>query len=136
MAESAEESETNDIPLEDTLESLKRNAKAVEVHLLESLNQMKRFQRDLRKETKSIEAPLQPKTRMMKWLTDRGLRVESTFHEFFEVFVKEHKEEHRLDLESRSIQLNKAACILFGYKDIQPKVSLYDLLEKVPSLYY
>lgn len=136
MAESADESGTEDISLEDTLESLKRNAKATETHLLESLKQFKQFQKNLAKETNSIEVPLQPKTRMMKWLTDRGLRVESTFQEFFEVFVDEHKEEQRVDLTSRTIQLNSAACVLFGYKDTNPKVHLYDILEKLGSLYY
>lgn len=136
MAESADESGTEDISLEDTLESLKRNAKAAEVHLLESLKQMKVFQRNLAKEAKSIEVPLQPKTRMMKWLTDRGLKVESTFQEFFEAFIEEHKQDHRLDLSSRTIQLNRAACILFGYKDTSPKIPLFEILERLPSLYY
>lgn len=136
MAESADESGTEDISLEDTLESLKRNAKATEIHLLESLKQMKAFQLKVVKESKTMDVPLQPKTRMMKWLTDRGLRVESTFQEFFEVFVDEHKEEQRVDLTSRTIQLNSAACILFGYKDTNPKVHLYDILEKLSSLYY
>ena len=133
MTEPEEETET--ISLEETFKSLKRNAKAVEVHSLESLKQLKAFQKRLAKESNQ-EIPQQPRTRMMKWLTDRGLRVESTFQEFFEALVEEHKQDHRLDLSSRTIQLNTAACILFGYKDTSPKVSLYDLLEKVPSLYY
>ena len=129
------EEETEDISLEETLSSLKRNAKAAEVHSLESLKHLKAFQKRLAKETHQ-EIPQQPRTRMMKWLTDRDLRVESTFQEFFEAFIEEHKQEHRLDLASRTVQLNRAACILFGYKDIQPKVPLFDLLEKVSSLYY
>jgi hypothetical protein len=133
MADSQEEAD--DISLDDTLSSLKRNAKAAEVHYLESLKHFKAFQKRLAKEANE-EVPQQPRTRMMKWLTDRGLKVESTFQEFFEAFVEEHKQEHRLDLASRSITLNSAACILFGYKDIQPKVPLYDLLERVTSLYY
>ena len=133
MAESPEEQD--DISLEDTLSSLKRNATAVEMYYLETLKQLKVFQKRVAKEFYE-EIPQQPKTRMMKWLTDRHLRVESTFQEFFEVFIEEHKKEHRLDLASRSIILNSAACILFGYKDIQPKVPFYDLLEKVSSLYY
>ncbi len=133
MAESQEE--TEDISLEATLSSLKRNAKAAEVHYMESLKNLKAFQKRLAKESNE-EIPQQPRTRMMKWLTDRGLRVESTFQEFFEAFVEEHKKDHRLDLATRTIQLNSAACILFGYKDIQPKVPLYDLLERVSSLYY
>jgi len=136
MAEIAEESGTEDISLEDTLESLKRNAKAAEVHLVESLKQLKVFQRNLAKESKSVELPLQPKTRLMKWLTDRGLKVESSFQEFFEAFVEDHKKDHRLDLSERTIQLNTAACVLFGMKDTNPKVPLYDLLQKTTTLYY
>ena len=136
MAESAEESSSEDISLEDTLESLKRNAKAAETHLLESLKQLKGFQTNLAKESKTIDVPLQPKTRLMKWLTDRGLRVESTFQEFFEAFIDDHKQEHRLDLSARTIQLNTAACILFGMKDTSPSIHLYDALEKIQTLYY
>jgi hypothetical protein len=134
MAESADE--TDDISLEDALSNLKRNASAVEVHFQESLKQLKGFQKRLAKESKSIEVPLQPKTRMMKWLTDRGLKVESTFPEFFEAFVEEHKQDHRLDLSKRTIRLNTPACVLFSMKDTQPVVHLYDILEKVQTLYY
>ncbi len=136
MAESAEESGSEDISLEDTLESLKRNAKAAETHLLESLKQLKGFQKNLAKESKTMDVPLQPKTRLMKWLTDRRLRVESTFQEFFEAFVDEHKQDHRLDLATRTIQLNTPACILFGLKDTQPRLHIYDVLQKVSTLYY
>jgi hypothetical protein len=72
----------------------------------------------------------------MKWLTDHRLPVECTFTDFFEVFVEEHKKEHRLDLSKRSICLNEEACILFGIKAVNPVVSLYDLLERLNVLYY
>lgn len=135
MTESAEESD--DISLEDTLSSLKRNANAVEVHLQESIKQFKQFQKNLASESNAtVELPLQPKTRLMKWLTDKGLKVESTFPEFFEAFLQDHKHDHRLDLSNRTIQLNSAACILFGIKDANPTVHIYDLLLKVPALYY
>lgn len=133
-----QEEEDNDIiSLEDTLETLKRNANAVQTHFQESVKHLKAFQHKLAKESKDItEVPLQPKTRMMKWLTDRGLPVESTFEEFFEAFIEDHTKENRLDLTTRSIRLNTAACILFGYKDINPVVSIYDLLGKLDVLYY
>ncbi len=124
------------ISLEESLTTLKRDAKAVEVHLLESIKQMKGFQKKVAQESKTIEVPLQPKTRLMKWLTDRGLKVESTFQEFFEAFVEEHKKDHRLDVSQRTIQLNTAACILFGMKDTSPSIHLYDVLEKIQNLYY
>ena len=130
------ETEIDTISLEDTLDSLKRNALAVEVHLQESLKRMKGFQKRMTENSKDIsEVPLIPKTRMMKWLTDRGLPVECTFQEFFEVFLEEHKKEHRLDLTERSLKLNSAACVLLAMKDCDPVVSLYALLEKLPLLY-
>jgi hypothetical protein len=125
------------LSLEDTLDSLKRNANAVQVHFQESILHLKTFQKKLLAGSKDIsEVPLQPKTRLMKWLTERGLAVESTFLEFFEVFIAEHKQEHRLDLSGRTLKLNSAACILFGYKDANPVVSIYDLIEKLNVLYY
>ncbi len=132
------EPETEGISLEDTLESLKRNAHATDVYLQESIKRMKLLQKHLAEETEQTpsQMPLQPKTRMMKWLTDRGLAVESSFQEFFEAFIEEHKKEHRLDLSRRSIQLNTAASVLFGYKDTNPWISLYELLGKVSSLYH
>jgi hypothetical protein len=131
------ETESDTISLEETLSSLKRNANAVETHFQESLKHLKAFQQKLAKDSKDItEVPLQPKTRLMKWLTDRGLPVESTFEDFFEAFVQDHTKEHRLDLTTRSLRLNPAACILFGYKDTNPWVPVYDLLEKLNVLYY
>lgn len=130
------ETDIDSISLDDTLKSLKRNASAVEVHLQESLKQLKRFQKRLAEESKDIsQVPLQPKTRMMKWLTERGLPVETTFQEFFDVFLEEHKQEHRLDLSHKTIQLNSAACVLLGMKDCSSTVSLYSFLEKLPILY-
>lgn len=131
------DTENDTISLEDTLDSLKRNANAVQTHFQESLKHLKAFQHKLAKDSKDItEVPLQPKTRMMKWLTDRGLAVESTFEEFFEAFVEDHKKDNRLDITTRSIRLNTAACILFGYKDMNPVVSIYDLIGKLDILYY
>ena len=128
--------ELDDISLEDSLEGLKRDAKAVEVHLLESIKQLKHVQKRVAQESKTIEVPLQPTTRMMKWLTDRSLNVESTFQEFFEAFVEEHTKGHRLDVSARTIQLNTPACILFGMKEPEPVLHLYEILEKVQVLYY
>jgi hypothetical protein len=122
----------DNISLEDTLESLKRNANAVDVHLQEARKKLKAFQQKITEES----APLQPRTRMMKWLTDRHLPVESTFTDFFEVFVEEHKKENRLDISNRTLNLNTEACILFGYKEKELTVHLYDLLEKLNVLYY
>lgn len=135
MEETELESEET-ISLEDTLENLKRNAYASQVLLQESLKHVKQFQKRLVEETSvpPSEKPLQPKTRMMKWLTDRHLAVESSFSDFFEAFIDEHKEEHRLDLSNRSIHLNAKACILLGYSG-EPWISVYDVIEKALNLY-
>lgn len=135
MTDSSEEPDDT-ISLEDSLSALKRDANAVEVHLLESIKQLKIFRKNLAKESKTIDVPLQPKTRIMKWLTDRGLKVESTFQEFFEAFVEDHKKDHRLDVSARTIRLNSSACVLFGLKDTGPVVYVYDILEKAQGLYY
>jgi hypothetical protein len=125
------------ISLEDTLESLKRNANAVDVHLQEARKKLKAFQHKVSEESLSLrETPLQPRTRMMKWLTDRQLPIESSFVDFFEVFVEEHKKESRLDISSRTLYLNTDAVVLFGYKEKEVTVHLYDLLEKLNILYY
>lgn len=137
-----EESTLEDpVSLEDSLDSLKRNALATQVMLQESLKSLKQFQKKLLEETTvpASAKPLQPKTRMMKWLTDRNLDVESSFNDFFEVFLDEHKQEHRLDLSGRSIQLNEKACILLGYSPTHfnhtPWISVYEVLEKALHLY-
>lgn len=133
-----ETQEEDTISLDDTLDSLKRNANASQVLLQETLHKLKHFQKKLHDEANETpsEKPLQPRTRMMKWLTDRGLPVESSFTDFFEVFVEEHKKEHRLDLSRRSIQLNPAACILFGKDSTDQWISLYELFANLPTLYY
>jgi hypothetical protein len=125
--------EPDGLSLEESLASLKRNALATEVHLTESIKSMKRLIKSFKEEP--IEMPLQPRTRLMKWLTDRGLPVESSFQDFFETFLQEHKAEHRLDLSKRSIDLNPAACILFGRSKRHSSITLYEILEAFPTLY-
>jgi hypothetical protein len=132
-----EQTEDETISLEETLSSLKRNAKAVDIYFHESRKKLKEFQHKLLKEKNGIsEATLQPRTRMMKWLTDRGLPEESTFVDFFEMFIEEHKKENRLDISKRTLSLNNDACILFGIKSKENSISLYDLLERINVLYY
>ena len=132
--ESATEQES-EIPLEETLESLKRNAKAVDVYFHESRLKLKAFQKKLAQESHDLaEIPLQPRTRLMKWLTDRGLPVESTFRDFFEAFLEEHGNQHLLDLSERTVHLNTAACTLFGVKQ-NTILSIFDLLKHTQSLY-
>jgi hypothetical protein len=125
------------ISLEDTLQSLKRNAQATEIHFQETLRRFKQFQKRLSEETHQevSQRDLQPRTRMMKWLTERGLPVECSFQEFFERFLEEHKQDHRLDLSRRTIHLNPAACVLFHIKEKKPELHILDLLEKLPLLY-
>jgi len=122
--------------LEDLLESLKRNAKAVDVYFQESRSKLKTVQKKLAQESGNpSELPLQPRTRLMKWLTDRQMPVESSFSEFFEALMEEHGTEDRLDLSTRTILLNESACVLFGRTARHAKVSLYELLGLIPTLY-
>jgi len=130
------EAEEDTSSLEDLLESLKRNAKAVDVYFQESRTKLKVVQKKVKEESGDLsELPLQPRTRLMKWLTDREMPVESSFSEFFEVLMEEHGKEGRLDLSARTISLNSAACILLGKSMKQCRLSVYELLELIPSLY-
>lgn len=132
--EATTESEES-ISLEDTLESLKRNAKAVDVYFHESRKKLKEFQKKYTSESQPFhELPLQPRTRLMKWLTDRDMSVESSFHEFLEAFLEEHANENLLDLSERTIACNSAACILLG----QPQghvLTIFELIALTESLY-
>jgi hypothetical protein len=122
--------------LEDLLGSLKRNAKAVDVYFHESRSKLKSMQKKLAQESGDpTELPLQPRTRLMKWLTDRQLPVESSFSEFFEALMEEHGKEDRLDLSARTVSLNPSACVLFGISARSSTQTLYDLLAVIPSLY-
>ena len=121
--------------LEETLDSLKRNAAAVDLYFKEARTRMKAIQASaMELLASSAEVPLQPRTRLMKWLTDHDLPVDTSFHDFFDLFLLEHKEENRLDLSTRSIRLNKAGAHLFQ-QQVNTPVSLYDLLRSLSLLY-
>lgn len=135
MESATETEQDNGISLEETLESLKRNAKAVDVYFQESRNKLKAFQTKLAEESHTLsEIPLQPRTRLMKWLTDRGLPMNSSFRDFFEAFLEEHGKEDRLDLSNRTVSLNTYAGTLFGVKS-NTVLSVFDVLERTESLY-
>ena len=133
--EDQEATDTEGISLEETLDSLKRNAAAVDVYCKEARTRMKAIHTTAMEAiASSAEVPLQPRTRLMKWLTDHGLPVDTSFHDFFDTFLLEHKQDHRLDLSSRSIRLNKAGAHLFQ-QQVNTTVSLYDLLRSLSLLY-
>lgn len=135
MESATETDQDNGISLELTLESLKRNAKAVDVYLEESRGKLKAFQKKLAEESHDLtEIPLQPRTRLMKWLTERGMPVSSSFRDFFELFLEEHGKETRLDVSTRTVSLNSAACVLFGVKS-NTVLSIFDVLERTEALY-
>ncbi len=130
------EPEDATVSLEEILGSLKRNANAVDVYFHESRSKLKAIHKKLALESGDpSELPLQPRTRLMKWLTDHSLPVDCSFSEFFEALMEEHGAEDRLDLSARTVHLNPAACILFGRSTRASLVSLLDLLEQIPSLY-
>lgn len=127
--------DTEDVSLEETLESLKRNAAAVDTYFKETRTRMKAIRATtMEMLASSAEVPLQPRTRLMKWLTDHDLPVDTCFHDFFDLFLLEHKEENRLDLSTRSIRLNKAGAHLFQ-QQVNTTVTLYDLLRSLSLLY-
>ena len=133
--ESATEDDGKGISLEETLESLKRNAKAVDIYFYESRNKLKVLQKKVAQESHDLaEIPLQPTTKLMKWLTDRGLPVESSFRDFLEAFLEEHGKKDLLDLSTRTVRLNESACTLFGVKQ-NTVLDIYDLLTRTQRLY-
>lgn len=133
--EDQEATDTEGPSLEETLDSLKRNAVAVDLYCKEARTRMKAIHATAMEVlASSVEVPLQPRTRLMKWLTDHGLPVDTSFHDFFNTFLLDHKQDNRLDLSSRSIRLNKAGAHLFQ-QQVNTSMSLYDLLRMVSLLY-
>ena len=133
--EEIDTTESDEGSLEDLIESLKRNAFAVDQSYKQAVSKLKAVRVAVLEEQKSMsEVPLQPRTRLMKWLTDRGLPVDCSFREFFQTFLQEHKEESRLELETRVIRLSKSGAVLLG-KAPETRISLGEFFQSLSSLY-
>jgi hypothetical protein len=131
------ESESEFEAIEEALSSLKASAKVVEDTLVTTINRLKRIQQKVRLEVEELsETELRSKPALRLWLQERSLENDCSFQEFFQAFLEEHKEEHRLDLTDRSLLLNKDACKLFGLQGSNVKMSMPELLQRLPLIYH
>lgn len=81
------------------------------------------------------ETTLIAKPRLKQWLHQRGLNPIISFHEFFEVFLEEHREEGRLDLATRTIHLKEDARELFRPKLKKEPMYFLDFLQSIDQLF-
>lgn len=123
--------------VEEHLSSLKRSAKVAEDSIVAALNRLKLAQHNLNIELKELsETELRSRPGLRAWLKARELPTDCSFQEFFQKFLEEHKQEYRLNLSDRSICLNKDGCKLLGVEGSNVKVTLPELLERLPLLYH
>ncbi len=136
-ASESEVDDTNERYIEAHLGTLKSSAKAAEETLTAILNKMKLAQYKLKLELEELsETELRSKPLLRAWLKKQGLPEDCSFQEFFQQFLQVHKEDHRLNLSSRSVCLNPDAVKLFGLKGKDVVLSMSDILERLPLLYH
>ena len=129
--------EENGLCIEEHLFTLKTKAKATEETIVGALNRLKLVQHKVKIEMEALsETELRSKPTLRKWLEARQMATNCSFQEFFERFLDEHTQEYRLDISDRSLRLNKEACELFGFPGKDTKVTMVQVLEKLPRLYH
>lgn len=123
--------------IETSLSTLKDHASQAEDQVLKALNRLKLVEFKLKQEVEDLsETQLKSKAPLRHWLQNRNLPASCSFQEFFERFLEEHKQEYRLDLSDRSIRLNKDACKLFGLGGKEIKLTMTEILERLPQIYH
>jgi hypothetical protein len=123
--------------LETSLSTLKLAAGEADDAVTAALNRLKLVQFKVKQEIEELsETELRSKASLRQWLKARDLSTECSFQEFFQVFLNEHEKEYRLDLSDRSILLNKDACKLFGLTGKNTKLSMPEVLQKLPLIYH
>jgi hypothetical protein len=132
-----DETDRNENEIEESLSSLKSSGKEAEDAVVAALNRLKLAQQKLRIELEELsKTEVRSKPPLRHWLKSRQLPIHSTFEEFFQTFLEEHKAEHRLDLSTRSILLNKEGCKLFGLEGENKRITVNELLERLPLLFH
>lgn len=132
-----EDSESEENEIETSLSSLKTTASQAEDQVLQALNRLKLVEFKMKQELDDLsETQLKSKASLRHWLEDRDLSRDCSFQQFFERFLEEHKEEYRLDLTDRSVRLNKDACKLFGFGGKDVKLTMTEILERLPQIYH
>jgi hypothetical protein len=130
-------SETEDTEIENALETLKEKANKAEDQVIQALNRLKLVEFKMKQELEDLsETQLKSRAVLRHWLEARNLPKESTFQQFFEALLEEHKQEYRLDLGDRSIRLNKDGCKLFGVSGKDVKMTMTEILERLPQIYH
>lgn len=122
--------------MEDDLEIIE-NLKIKTKEIIRQYNSCYTLITGLRKKIKDLEVVEEeisdkPTEKLVKWLKKRDLSEETSFEEFFEIFIKEHN--GRLDISKRTMVLNKHGAKLFGYEP-DSEVHILELLSKVDELY-
>lgn len=125
------DTEENDLCIAEHLFTLKTRAKVAEEAVVSALDRLKLFEKRIKQDMEETELRAKPVLR--KWLEARNLPHNSSFQEFFQAFLDEHKQEYRLDISNRTLSLNKEACQLFG---LTGTITMVQLLERLPILYY
>ena len=137
--ENSEREDTEDSlqEIEESLSSLKLSATVAEDAVTKALNRLKLAQHKLKIEMEELsETELRSKPLLRAWLSKRKLPTDSSFQVFFQAFLDEHKEEHRLDLSDRTVTLNKDGTQLLGYKESNKRVSILEIMERLPLLFH
>lgn len=129
-------SDTDDNEIETSLLTLKTNASQAETHVLQALTQLKQVEVTMKRQLDAVSEPqLRSKAPLRYWLEARTLSKDCSFQQFFERFLEEHKQEYRLDLTDRSILLNTDARTLFGVPGTTGKLTMTEILERLPRIY-
>lgn len=112
------------------LERIRDQAKSIEKGFEETFEKVKAYRDSVEDDTSLIAKP-----RMKIWLEKRGMPPIVSFSEFFELFLEEHREEGRLDIDTRTIDLREDARELFRPKLKTTKIHILDFLGHLDQLF-
>lgn len=136
-SENEQQDEDHGLFIEEHLSSLKTSAKVAEDSVVAALNRLKVVQQKVKLNVEEMsQTELRSKPALRKWLQARNLSNQSSFQEFFQIFLDEHQKDYRLDISERSICLNREACQLLGIEGKDQKITMVQFLEKLPLLYH
>jgi hypothetical protein len=120
-----------DLSVDDILTRIREQARTIEKSFEDTFERIKAYRESLENE----DANLIAKPRMKIWLEKRQMPPIVSFSEFFEVFLEEHKEEGRLDIGTRTIDLREDARDLFRPKLKTTKIHILDFLGHLDQLF-
>lgn len=136
MSETTSIASIESLSFEESLVTLREQAKSVETLFQETQLHYHNFRKRLY-ETSHVsmsDCLLTAKPKLQTWLRVRKMPFTLRFVDFFAKFLEEHANEHRLDLSSRSIRLNEESAILFNHT-ADTTIHLLDLLCHIPDLF-